>query len=151
MLVQGLSEGRSEAQDFRLTADGALNVLPVGSGKIVYEGQAAWPNNASVNTIVNLDIPSPCKLQGEAIYLLTITNPSSVSALTVSVRNKESFGGTARYPELAKYGIAAGLWDGRSVLMQGWLLGEGGRLSISNDSLLGSSDGFDANVRIRMI
>lgn len=151
MLVQGLNKDTGKAQDIRLASNGAVHTIPVGGSQQVYDGLASWANGASANTTVNLDVPMPDVLQGQSAYLITITNPSMVSPLTVVVKNKEIFGGTARYSELARYGITAGTPDGRSALVQGWLLGDGGRISISNDTSLGASDGFAACVRVRKI
>lgn len=151
MLVQGLNEGTNQVQDIKITSGGAVRVTSTGSNEQVYDGSASWANSAAVNTTVNIDITLPAVLQGNALYMVTVTNPSTVSAITVVMRNKGTFGGTARYPELTRFGVPANSPDGRSMLVQGWMLGEGARLSLSNDTILGGSDGFTAYVRIRKV
>ncbi|MHB1001900.1 MAG: hypothetical protein ACYC27_21885 [Armatimonadota bacterium] len=151
MLVQGLNESTNQVQDIKVTSGGAARVISAGSNEQIFDGQAVWANSAVQNTAVNIDITLPTVLQGSALYMITVTNPSTVTALTVSVKNKSTFGGTAKYPELTRFGVQANAADGRSVLVQGWMLGEGGRLTLSNDTALGGSDGFTAYVRIRKV
>lgn len=143
------------------TANGQINREPsddngypvklTGSNSLVYDGTAVWSNSASATTNIDINIPLPSSLQGNATYEITVTNPSAVSDITVIVKNKETFGGTARYPELTRFGVPKNTVDGKSVLAQGWMLGEAGRLSLSNDTILGASDGFTAYVRVRKV
>lgn len=151
MLVQGLNENTNQVQDVKLTLGGAVRVIAAGSNEQIYDGSASWANNAAANTAVNIDITLPATLQGSALYMVAVTNPSTVSAITATVRNKGTFGGTARYPELTRFGVPASSPDGRSALIQGWMLGEGARLSLTNDTILGAADGFTAYVRIRKV
>lgn len=103
-----------------------------------------WANSAAASTVVNVDIdrdaPSPC--------VVTVRNPSTVTALTVKVQGKETLGGAARYPELASITV-----DANSVkqffIDELWLVGEGGRLAISNVLALGAADGFTGQARVR--
>lgn len=142
---------RMEAIYNALITNKDAGVQLTGTNIQVYDGTATWANSAAVGTIVDIDFPLPTPLQGNALYEVVVTNPSGVTDLTVRVKNKETFGGTARYPELTSFPVAANSPDGKAVLVQGWLLGEGGRLSLSNDTALGASDGFTANVRIRKV
>jgi len=151
MLVQGLNENTNQVQDIKITSGGAARVAAMGSNEQIYDGSASWANSSALNTTINLDITLPNVLQGNALYMVTIINPSTVSAITAIMRNKGTFGGTARYPELTRFGAPANSVDGRSVLVQGWMLGEGARLSLSNDTILGGSDGFTAYIRIRKV
>jgi hypothetical protein len=151
MLIQGLNESTNQAQDVKVTSGGAARVVGAGSNEQVYDGTAAWANSAAQNTAVNIDITPPTVLQGDALNLLIVTNPSTVTDLTVVVKNKGTFGGTARYPELTRYAVAKNLAEGKTFLVQGWMLGEGARLTLSNDTALGGSDGFTAYVRVRKV
>lgn len=117
-------------------------------GNVVYDGTASWPNSAEANTIVDLDVVLPEPLQEQSLYVVVVYNPSAVTGLAVSVKGKETFG-SAVYPVLTSFAVEAGA--SKQVLVQGWLVGEGGRLSLSNDTVLGASDGFTAYVRIRQV
>lgn len=119
-----------------------------GSNIQVHDGTAVWANSAAVNTAVNIDIALPSPLQSDAKYLISIINPSAVTALTVKVKNKETFG-AAQYPELTTFSVPA--TTDKAVLVEGWMLGEAGRLTLSNDTVLGAADGFTANVRVRKV
>lgn len=134
-----------------LLSAGVITTTRNGSNAQVFDGSATFANNAAAGTIVNLEVPLPASLQGDALYLISITNPSTETALTVRVRTKETLNAVARYPELTSFGVAVNTPDGKSVLVQGWMLGEAGRLSISNDTVLGAAGAFTAFVRVRKI
>jgi hypothetical protein len=131
--------------------DNAMSVVELGSNELVYSDTAAWANSATANTIVNKDITLPATLYEDGVYLITVNNPSAVTAVTVSVRNKETLAGTARYPELTQFIVPASNVDGRSCLVQGWMRGEGARLTLSNQTALGASDGFAVSIKVRRI
>ena len=132
-----------------VNADGTFtqNIAVTGSLATLLDTTAVWANSAAVNTAVNLDIPLPTQLQGEGLYQIIVTNPSTVSALTVVVKNKETLG-TAKYPELTRFGVSTSSPDGKVIVVQG-LFGEAARLTLSNDTVLGAADGFTAYVRVR--
>jgi hypothetical protein len=134
-----------------IQSDGSRFVSQIGSNVQIADATAAWANSAAAGTAVNLDVVLPTKLQSDALYEVTVTNPSAESDLTVVIKNKETFGGTARYPELTRFGVLKNNPDGKSVVVQGWLLGEAGRLSLSNDTALGLSGSFTAYVRARKV
>jgi hypothetical protein len=120
----------------------------VGSNAKIADTTAVWANSAAANTAVNVDIDLPSPLQGDAKYLITVVNPSAVTALTIKVKNKETFG-TAQYPELTTINIPVN--TSKAVIVEGWLLGEASRLTLSNDTVLGIADGFTANIRVRKV
>ena len=151
MLIQGIHETTNQVQDVKVTAGGAARVAAGGSNELVLDTTATWQNSAAQGTAVNLDITLPSVLQGDALYLITVTNPSTVTDLTAVVKNKATFGGSAKYPELTRFSVAKNNADGRCVLVQGCVLGEASRLTLSNDTVLGGSDGFTAYVRIRKV
>ncbi len=125
------------------------SVQVMSNNEQVYDGSVSWANSAAAGTTNNIDVALPSALQN--LYLISVTNPSTESALTVKVLNKETLGGSAKYPELTRFSVAVNSPDGKSVLVQGWLLGEAGRLVLSNDTALGASGGFTAYVRVRKV
>jgi hypothetical protein len=116
---------------------------------VIYDGTAAWSNAADTNTVVDKDIPLPTTLQPDAVYLIVINNVSTVTALTVVVKSKETFGEAVKYPELTRFTVPAD--SVKSYLVQGWLIGEAGRLTLSNDTVLGAAEGFTSSIRIRKV
>jgi hypothetical protein len=120
----------------------------VGSNAKIADTTAVWANSAAANTAVNVDVDLPSPLQGDAKYSIAIVNPSAVTALTIKVKNKETFG-TAQYPEVTTINIPVN--TSKSVIVEGWMLGEAGRLTLSNDTVLGVADGFTANIRARKV
>lgn len=131
------------------------SVIYPGSNELVFDGTYTFANSASPNTVANspgLNITLPSSLQRNATYLVTITNPSSATAITVKIQNKETnWGGSDLYPELHQYAVQASTPSGRPVMVEGWLLGSGGRIVISNDTGLGISAGFTGLVRVRKV
>lgn len=109
------------------------------------EADITWANSAGAGTAVDVDVPGTQVAAG----VITVRNPSAVTALTVKVQGKETLGGGARYPEIDSVAVAA-----NSVVQfyvdELWLMGEGGRLHITNDTILGGADGFTGQVRIRL-
>lgn len=109
---------------------------------------AVWANSAGANTAVNVAIAQPATPQKNAKYLVNVRNPSTVTALTMKVRNTlAGFGGSAREADLgASITIPAN--SVVSVLVEGWLAGGGGTLLLSNNTVLGVADGFTADIRV---
>lgn len=138
-----------------LNYDGTQYSLPVadrGSGEQVYDGTVVFANSAAANTQVSTaEIPLPSTLQGDARYVVTILNPSTVTALTVRPENRETFAGTARYADLPTFTVPVSSPEGVSRVVEGFLVGEAGRLTLSNDTVLGVAGGFTANIRVRRV
>lgn len=122
-----------------------------GSNEILSDTSVSWVNSAAAGTNTDIDIPLPTYIQKDALYVITVTNPSVDSDLTVIVKNKETFNGTASYPEVTRFGVAKTSSDGKALLVQGFLLGEAGRISISNDAAIGVSGAFTGYVRVRKV
>lgn len=107
---------------------------------------ATWANSAAANTQVTVAVSQPATPQKNAKYLINVRNPSTVTALTVKVRNTlAAFGGATREAELTSIAVPAN--SIKSVLVEGWLAG-GGSLLLSNDTVLGAADGFTADIRV---
>lgn len=127
----------------------ALPVAGIGNNVELYNNVATWGNNALINTPVNVDIALPESLQADALYLLTIINPSANTAINGSVCNKVTIGATAHYPELASFQVLASAK--RCILVQGWFLLEAARLVLTNATALGAATGFSANVIVTKV
>jgi hypothetical protein len=119
----------------------------LGSNDLVASGSFAFANNAAAGTVVNVDVPLPAAPSAGGEYLVTVYDPSAVTDLAVSVQNKHTMGGQARYGELAVFAVLKG--KTRDVPLAFWILGEGGRLAISNDTVLGAADGFTGYYEVR--
>lgn len=132
----------------------AINAEAQQHNQLVHDASTSWANGSSAGTTKDLDLPAfdnPHQMASEARYLICVVNSSPVSALTVLIKNREvNFDGQTRFPELTRFGVAASTTEGTCVIVQGWLLGSGGRLTLSNDSAVGASDGFNAYLRVRI-
>lgn len=132
--------------------DTSKGFVPISLTNVqVYDGSASWLNSALINTAVNIDIPLPATLQRDALYEIIVTNPSAESALDVSVKNKATLGGVARYPEVLKFQVLVNSPEGVAKVVQGFLLAEAGRLTLSNATALGAAGAFTARVHVRMV
>lgn len=109
-----------------------------------------WANSSSANTQKTASIVAPTDLQRDGLYAISVRNPSSVTVLTIICINVESLGGNDRDCELARFSCpASGL---RTFIIQGWFIGSNGvKLILQNDTILGGSDGFTAQARIRKV
>lgn len=131
----------------------------VVAGELVVEAQAPFANNAAVNTVVNLPVPAGGILNDDenAEFEVIVRNPSLVTALTVKLRSREvtsaAFGGGAdRYPEFQTLAVPVNTPEGKEFMAHGWqLAAAGGRISVSNDTVLGAADAFTADVRVRKL
>lgn len=108
------------------------------------DADITWANSAAAGTAVTVDVPGAQAAAG----VVTVRNPSTVTALTVKVLGKETLGGAARYPEIASIAVPANSVK-QFYVDELWLIGEGGRLSITNDTVLGAGNGFTGQVRVR--
>lgn len=132
------------APNWLKAAIGALNEL-------VDDTSVSFADSAGQNTEQTADISLPAQVPGDGKALVTIHNPSSVSALTVQPQVKETFPtGGAQHGNLG--GTHAVPTSGTaSFVVDGLLAGEGGRLSVLNDTALGAGEGFTAEIRVRSI
>jgi hypothetical protein len=128
-----------------------INVTAVGSGaQVGADITLTWA--ASIGTGVqqeSADQVNPSAPQRDALYLITVYNPSTITGLTVTVLTKETLASSARYGELAVYGV--GVNSTVSMMVQGMFVSEAMRIRMSNDSSLGAGQGFSAVARIRKV
>lgn len=127
------------------------------SGSIVgTDNIITFENSAAANTQVNVDISKPNNPKSR--YLITVYNPSIVTDLTVKIFTKEtSFGGDTRYGYLdvttipKSQTVSGTIINTYVIIVEGIFIGADLRLTFSNNTALGASDGFSAYVRVREI
>lgn len=129
---------------------GALQTVATGQNESLVNSKATWANSDSADTEKNVDITIPSTLQKDACYLILIHNPSTVTDLSVVAKTEwtDSDAGT-QYAGIHAFSVPSQQTKG--VVLDGWVLADGGRLTLSNDTVLGGSDGFSAYVQVRAI
>ena len=130
--------------------DGNFNVSQNGSNELIENTSVTFADGATVNTEKNVDIALPANLDSDNLYQLLIHNPSTITNLENRVKVKwTDSGGNVRYSQLTY--IKVGTAEGKAVLVQGSMLGEGFRVTISNDTALGTGEGFTAYLQVREV
>lgn len=119
------------------------------AGTQVFDGSVTFPNSAAANSVqaVTFDVPIA---EAGARYLVEAFNPSTVTALTVRLQNRETLGGTPRNIQVTT--LAVPVNSGRAVTLDGWPQGDNqARIEVSNDTVLGAADTFTAWIRVRRV
>lgn len=123
-----------------------------GDNTQVFDGSVAFANSAAAGTVQNANIdPLPTVLQKDARYLVVVTNPSAESAITVRLRNRETFGATQRFPEITNFGVPVSTPEGVARVVEGFMLGEAARIAVSNDTAVGVAGAFTVQLRVRKL
>lgn len=113
-----------------------------------------WAAGATAGTEKTVDVTTEDALLPGERHAVTVRNPSTESALTVTVQSREEIGGTAVYGAFVPAGATAPLSlavpanTTRTFVVDGWL-GHGGRLVFSIDAAV--TVGFTADVVVREI
>lgn len=138
---------------------GFATIEAAAADDLLVNTNAVWANSAAVNTEVDVDVATPADLPLNAKVLVLVHNPSLVTALTgrPKVRWTDD-GATARVATRRSLG-AAGTDDELDIpsnrtnafVIEGLLVATGGRITLSNDTVLGVGDGFTARVQVRAI
>lgn len=123
----------------------------MGIATLVSDEAVVFANNSAINTLKTVDMVNPDFLSDDALYSITVFNPSTETDLTVIVRNREEFGTTNRYPELTRFTVPRNTPEGQTRLVQGLFGGESSRLVVQNLTALSGAGGFTANVRVRRL
>lgn len=117
---------------------------------------ATWANSAAANTQVSVTITKPTVPVGE--YELIIYNPSTVTDLTVKVFAVETaLGGGTRDALVTTVSIPKSqsvtgtTINTQAKFLHGIFNASDCKLVLSNDLILGASDGFSAYVRLREV
>lgn len=119
------------------------------SGNQLLNGSVTFANSSLAGSTQTLDHAIPAHSGEDAYHVYAIKNPSLVTALTVSVQIIEVFASVDTPCNLTELNVPAG--EAKAFLVQGSCVGKGIRLTFSNDTLLGGSDGFTAYVKVRSL
>jgi hypothetical protein len=130
------------------------NEVPSGV-QVSTDRDITFANSALVNTQVTIDFTKPDQIRKK--YELQVYNPSTITDLTVKVFHVEANvdSTNTRYSlvtsiTIPKYQTVTGTAFGMySTLLQNIFNGVNVRFVISNDTVLGGSDGFTAILRLK--
>lgn len=129
---------------------GFIHKALIGNNEEIKNTSVTWLAEASANTEKDVDIVLPNTIDGDNLYEILIHNPSTVTALSVDIKVKwTDSGDTTRYSTLTNLGINSA--EGEANLVQGSLLAEGSRITLSNDTVLGVGEGFTAYIQVREV
>lgn len=158
-LVRGVSAAiagwndQANEPEYAEVRDGALLVRPVadqaapsdGNGNVlIFEGSATWPASSPPGTIKTIDVPPPDSPSGDGKYLVSIVHRSPETVLSIQASNIMTVDGDVEDIPVAVFAVDQG--RNRGVPVQFWLLGNGGRLALVNNS--GVTGGFTVSVLV---
>lgn len=112
---------------------------------VIFEGAATFEAGQSE---VELEVPIPRVISKESFYGVAITNAGELG-LTVEVRNRETFRGVEKFPLFETINVEASTPEGTVTIVQGFLLGDGGKFVIKADSA--AVNAFDVEVKVRKL
>lgn len=115
--------------------------------RVLLTGDVTFPNSAAAGSEESVGFDFPALMEEDARYVITVYNPSGVTALTVTPKMLETLQDAERESSLASFAVPAGGTASTEVSMGG----EGGRVTVSNDTALGLADTFSATVRVRKL
>lgn len=93
-------------------------------GSNATEGVYTFAIPASGTAAVTANVPIPTPTQADALYLVSVLNPSTIAqACTIQFNNAINFGSGIEYCEVTSVSVATGGLN--SYLVQGWLMGDG--------------------------
>jgi len=128
----------------------SVNVSQNGSNELIENTSVTFADGATVDTEKDVDIALPADLDSDNLYQLLIHNPSIITNLENRVKIKwTDADSNIRYSQLTY--IKVGTGEGKAALVQGSMLGEGFRVTISNDTALGTGEGFTAYLQVREV
>lgn len=130
----------------------------------------AWANSSAANTTKDVDFDPTVDEFGKYIealspekqrshtgkYLVAVHNPSIVTALTVKAQVVwDDDAATERVADLrdgsTDITLAVPTNSTKAMVFEGLGVGKKARVRLSNDTLLGASDGFTARVTVRSL
>lgn len=122
-------------------AAGYVQGKTVGSNALVGTYNVTFAASAAANTAETASVPLPSTLQKDALYLVSVNNPTGLgTSVTVTFQNAIGFGGSNVFSTVTSVDVASGAVQ--SYLVQGWLLGDGAaQISVSNDAAASASGG----------
>lgn len=138
---------------------GAANlgeVADAGADESLVNGLATWANSAPVNTAVNLDVPIPVRPTPTGKLLVLVNNPSTVTALTGTLKTRWTDNVPAAQVATLRSGasdvtVAVPANTTKGFVVDLFALADGGRITWTNDTVLGVGDGFTARIQVRQL
>lgn len=120
------------------------------TNKLTFNSSVDWLGSESLNSEYEIDIPMPKQNYGrrsiENKFLILIGNDSLESGLDIQAQVKwEDKDENIRYSTVDSWNV--GMDSDESRIVQGILMGKGGRLVLSNDTDISSS--FISYIQIR--
>ncbi len=127
-----------------------------GDAELLLESSVTFPNSAAANTSLSLpDIPSQAYYRSKRL-LIVGWNPSTVSALTVTPRLILQLGGATRvcsFSDIATSSLTftVGLQTATSRIFPALPMLDGIRITVQNNTALGTADTFTTNFKVYLI
>lgn len=116
---------------------------------IIFSEDFAFANNAAANTAVNKTKKLPQdRSQAEDDYVVFVHNPGAV-AITVLLQNRETINSVEQFATARTINVGAGATV--QSIGTDFPLGDGFRVRVTNDALVGVAGAFTAHVRIRKV
>lgn len=133
------------------TTDGTTNKVAVaGTNAELDDSSVSWENSDSSDTEKNVDIANPTRLHPDGLYVVLVNNPSTETALTVTVKNVwEDSGANTNYATLTSFSVATE--SSVATIVQGMFIGDSARITLSNDTGLTGAGAFTGYVQTRRI
>lgn len=135
----------------KVEVSGIITAMQIGTDQAV-----AFANSAAINTQVNVDFTKPTVSKPR--YKIAVYNPSTVTDLTVKIFSVAlDFGGGTRYDFIDSFVIPKSqVITGTTInaytkFIEGLFVGTDLRLVVSNNTVLGTAEGFSAYIRLREV
>jgi hypothetical protein len=119
------------------------------NNELIANTSVSWANSEAAGTVKTIDITLPSAPAAQGVYEVMVFNPSAETDLTVKAYNRFTAGGASRDAELKSVSVVKGV--GKAELLDGFLLGEGGRITLSNLTAIGLAGAFTAYVQVRKV
>lgn len=125
-------------------------VVLTGSNATEGNYTLTWAASAASGTAETVSVPLPSPYQGDALYLVSVQNPSALgTSVTLNFQNAINFGAGDQWSTITSVDVVSGATQ--SYLIQGWLLGDGAaQISGTNDQTA-SSTGGTVLVQVRKV
>lgn len=129
-------------------------VESAGSNLLLLDQQALFGVSAPAGTVVNVDVNLPEVSHPEGWSYISFVNPSTASDMVLTFQNKETYtySGTPQtlYATVGTFTVPKNTPNGLVHLVQGWLMGDGARLVVTNVSQI-EAGGITCPFRIRKV
>lgn len=118
--------------------------------KEIFNGTVSWANNDAIGTEKDIDITLGAEREGDEKYLIAVTNPSTETAIDVIPKAVIDDGGTPRRPpvQTATFQVPVNKSEGEAAVVESFIMGTSGRVTLSNPTVIGAAGAFTARVEI---